>query len=126
MTSSGTPKITFRIPDLLKDWPFERRLNSATDVVESENEAWTRTLNLGHPQLEKALKKAPITLIAALTCPLVPAKSFQVAADAMTTFLIFDEISDRLSESAVVELYRIISDVFESVLANFVSGNKHI
>lgn len=106
---------TFRIRDLLKSWPFERRLNNSIDKVQTKNDAWTRSLNLNHPHLEKALKKANITLIAALTCPLVPAQSFQTAADAMTTFLIFDEVSDKLSESAVVALYQTINDVFESV-----------
>ncbi|KAH7411193.1 isoprenoid synthase domain-containing protein [Cadophora sp. MPI-SDFR-AT-0126] len=113
MGSPTTSTNTFRIPDLLESWPFERRLNPATDAVKTQNEAWTRSLKLNHGQLERALQKAPITLIAALTCPLVPATSFQTAADAMTTFLIFDEISDQLSESVVAGLYEVIEDVFE-------------
>ncbi|KAG4428304.1 hypothetical protein IFR05_016215 [Cadophora sp. M221] len=84
------------------------------DSAKTENVSWTQGLNLNHPHLEKAFKKAPTTLIAALTCPLVPAHSFQTAADATTIFLIFDEVSDKLNESAVAELYEIIKDVFEN------------
>ncbi|CAL3966789.1 unnamed protein product [Diplocarpon coronariae] len=110
------PARRIKIPDLVKDWPFPRKMHPAVEQVKRANDEWTKTLGINSPELESALARGRIALLSALCYPDVPVATLQWATDIMTVFLVFDEITDKLSGAQVDALAATVEDVFEYVL----------
>ncbi|KAK6583545.1 hypothetical protein PZA11_003275 [Diplocarpon coronariae] len=107
------PARRIKIPDLVKDWPFPRKMHPAVEQVKRANDEWTKTLGINSPELESALARGRIALLSALCYPDVPVATLQWATDIMTVFLVFDEITDKLSGAQVDALAATVEDVFE-------------
>jgi hypothetical protein len=106
------------LPDCLPArWPFKRTLNPADAAVEPASNEWTSSfLDLG-PKILTAAADSCSTRLVALAYPDISADTLRILADWMTTFFIFDDMSDKLDREDVRKLGDCVMDVLRYYIA---------
>ncbi|KAF8871971.1 terpenoid synthase [Infundibulicybe gibba] len=104
------PNIYFRIPDLLRDWPWPRRINPHYSVCSMESTAWCEALGAFSPKSQDAFNSCAFSLSAGLSYPLLNKAGCRVGCDLINLYFIFDEYSDITNPSSVRQQADIIMD----------------
>jgi hypothetical protein len=106
------------LPDCLPArWPFKRTLNPADAAVEPASNEWTSSfLDLG-PKILTAGVDSCSTRLVALAYPDISADTLRILADWMTTFFIFDDVSDKLGREDTRKLGDCVMDVLRYCVA---------
>ncbi|KAF8871969.1 isoprenoid synthase domain-containing protein [Infundibulicybe gibba] len=100
----------FRIPDLLRNWPWPRRINPHYSVCEMESTAWCEAIGTFSLKVQDAFNRCLIGLLGALAYPLLDKAGCRVGCDLMNLFLLIDEYSDITDPSGVRQQADIIMD----------------
>ncbi|KAF8874007.1 terpenoid synthase [Infundibulicybe gibba] len=83
------------IPDLLRNWPWPRRLNPHYSVCNAESTAWCEALGaFNSPESQDALNRCASGLLGALTYPLLDKVNCRIGCDLIHLYFILDEYTD--------------------------------
>ena len=72
VTASKRPQTFLHIPDMLANWPWQRRINPLYEEVTAEGNAWLRSLAPFNPKSQIAFEKCNFGLVASLLLPDAP------------------------------------------------------
>ena len=67
-----SPLACVRVPDLLANWPWTRRINPLYEDVAAEGNAWLRSFSPFNPKSQYAFERCMFGLCAALVLPDAP------------------------------------------------------
>ncbi|KAF8871974.1 isoprenoid synthase domain-containing protein [Infundibulicybe gibba] len=104
------PSVYFRIPDLLRNWPWPRQLNPHYSVCNAESIAWCEALGAFSPKSQVAFNSCAIGLLAGLAYPLLDKAGLRVGCDLTNLLYMFDEYSDITVPSSVRQQADIVMD----------------
>ncbi|THU83075.1 putative terpene cyclase [Dendrothele bispora CBS 962.96] len=102
--------IQFRLPDILRSWPWPRAVNPHAEECEKVMAQKTLQFEFFPSKMQDGLCQAAIHL-ASLAYPTFSKAQLQVAVDLMFVFAIFDECSDQMDAASVKIWADIIMDV---------------
>ena len=76
-----SPQGYVRVPDLLADWPWARRINPLYKEVAAEGNAWLRSFSPFNSKSQHAFERCMFGLCAALVVPEAPRGMCQCTRD---------------------------------------------
>ncbi|KAK7691180.1 hypothetical protein QCA50_006283 [Cerrena zonata] len=85
---------TLHIPDILRNWPWQRMLSPYYAVCKAESAAWCDSFNAFSPKAQAKFNRCDFNLLASLAFPRLDKDGCRVACDLMNLFFLFDEYSD--------------------------------
>ncbi|KAF9556629.1 terpenoid synthase [Agrocybe pediades] len=105
----------YLIPDLLREWPWERKLHPSYPEIKAEVSAWIESLRPFSRRGQKAYNDCDFNLLASLTYSAREAKDFlRVGCDLMNFYFVYDEFTDishpQEAEKLAEEVIRVMSD----------------
>ncbi|KAJ7602905.1 terpenoid synthase [Mycena polygramma] len=112
--SSVLQPTQFRLPDMLTNWPWPRRLNHHYEVCKEESMAWIETFQAFSPRAQNAFNLCDFNLLASLGYPLHDKDGCRVGCDLMNLFFVIDHHTDVANK----EVARNHADILMDVLRN--------
>ncbi|KZS92130.1 terpenoid synthase [Sistotremastrum niveocremeum HHB9708] len=108
---------TYRIPEMLKNWPWPRRINPHFKGASSASAAWLEQFKPESPAVQKTFATDNSHgLLSSLAYPTVDPKTLRVACDFLAVLFIIDDSTDPETSSEVGSVVERIKDVFRSPL----------
>ncbi|KAI0333184.1 terpenoid synthase [Cubamyces sp. BRFM 1775] len=103
-------QVYFHLPDTLKYWPWQRRINPHYAKVSAASAAWIESFKAFSPKGQVAFNRCNFGLLASLAYPIATPEQLRVGCDLMNLFFVFDELSDVADERHVRVLADTIMD----------------
>ncbi|KAJ3766088.1 terpenoid synthase [Lentinula raphanica] len=100
----------FTLPDLLRSFPWNRKLNSNYEKVKAESQAWFESFHAFSPKAQDAFNRCDFNLLAALAYPNASAEHLRICCDLMNLFFAFDEYTDVCDAQEARRLADIVMD----------------
>ncbi|CAL1709814.1 unnamed protein product [Somion occarium] len=94
MSSKSTSIVQFCIPDILRTWPWPRRLSPHYAICKAESSAWCESFEAFSPKAQDAFNRCDFSLLASLAYPHLDRDGCRIGCDLMNTLFVFDEYSD--------------------------------
>ncbi|KAJ6465604.1 terpenoid synthase [Mycena vitilis] len=111
----SAPKATqFRLPDMLTNWPWPRRLNPNYEVCKEESTAWIEAFHAFSPKAQNAFNLCDFNLLASLGYPLHDENGCRVGCDLMNLFFVIDHHTDVADGEVARNHANILMDVLRS------------
>ncbi|KZV87921.1 putative terpene cyclase [Exidia glandulosa HHB12029] len=92
--TSSTERLVFTLPDNLRDWPWQRRINPFYEEAKIASTGWIRGFKAFSPRAQKAFERCDFDRLASLAYPDTSYNELRVSCDLMQLFFVFDEHSD--------------------------------
>nr|VWP01242.1 N/A [Ganoderma boninense] len=83
-----------QVPDLLADWPWQRKVNPLCEEVSEEGNLWFRSFVPFNPKSQHAFERGMFGLCAALMVPDAPRDQLRTCVDALNIAFLVDEYTD--------------------------------
>ncbi|KAK5652877.1 hypothetical protein OQA88_9543 [Cercophora sp. LCS_1] len=99
-----------KVPDLLRNWPWGRRLNSHYEQARTESLAWFTRFRAFDPNSQDAFDRCDFAKLAMLAYLYKDFARCRVGSDLMTLFYVFDEYTDVEDETVTRQMSQIIMD----------------
>ncbi|KAK3337682.1 isoprenoid synthase domain-containing protein [Cercophora scortea] len=103
-----------RIPDFLRDWPWQRSINPLYEQVRADSEAWVRSFGLFTPKSQAAFDRCKIAKLAALSYSYHDRTYLRLGTDLMYILYVHDEQTDVEDGQTTRQL----GDIFVDALRN--------
>ncbi|KAI1789480.1 terpenoid synthase [Ganoderma leucocontextum] len=100
----GPPLGYLRIPDMLADWPWQRKINPLYQEVATESDAWLQSFLPFNPKSQHAFETIKCGLVAGLLYPDVSRDQLRTCADLQNIFFLIDEYTDVEAAPMVCEM----------------------
>ncbi|KAI1782453.1 terpenoid synthase [Ganoderma leucocontextum] len=108
--NANRPLGYLRLPDMLEDWPWQRKINPLYEEVAAEGDAWLRSFLPFNPQSQYAFERCQFGLCAALLVPEAPRDQLRTCVDLLNIFFLIDEYTDVEPASRVGEIIEACND----------------
>ncbi|KAK7691175.1 hypothetical protein QCA50_006278 [Cerrena zonata] len=102
------------IPDVLRNWPWQRSINPYYDVCKAESAAWCESFKAFSPKAQDKFNRCDFNLLASLAFPKLDKDGCRVGCDLMNLFFLFDEYSDVTDADGVRKQADIIMDALRN------------
>ncbi|KAI1789483.1 terpenoid synthase [Ganoderma leucocontextum] len=110
----GPPLGYLPIPDMVADWPWQRKINPLYEEVAAEGNAWLRSFLPFNLKSQHAFEKGDFGLLAALTFPDVPRDQLRTCVDLFNVFFLVDEYTDVEPAPKVREIIEVSIDALHN------------
>ncbi|KAI0795580.1 terpenoid synthase [Abortiporus biennis] len=87
-------ELVFHLPDILRNWPWPRRINPFYEECKKESEEWCEAFKAFSPKAQAAFNLCNFNLLASLAYPVLNKEGCRIACDMMNLFFVIDEHSD--------------------------------
>ncbi|KAF9034651.1 terpenoid synthase [Hymenopellis radicata] len=87
-------EVVFHLPDLLRNWPWPRRINPFYKECKKESQEWCEGFKAFSPKAQRVFNLCDFGLFASLGYPLLDRDGCRIGCDLMNLFFIIDEHSD--------------------------------
>ncbi|KAI0273275.1 terpenoid synthase [Russula aff. rugulosa BPL654] len=104
----------FRLPDLVAQWPWPRKLNQHYQEAKSESGKWLRDFEALDTKSQRSFDFCDFPLLSSLGYPLLDKDCLRVSCDLMILFFIYDEFTDNTDGDEA----RTYADLVTNVLRN--------
>ncbi|KAJ7493620.1 terpenoid synthase [Mycena latifolia] len=101
---------TFRLPNTLAQWPYQRQINPSYDEIKRESSTWLESFNAFCPKAQSAFNRCDFNLLASLAYPKASCHHLRSGCDLMNLFFVFDEYTDARTAADVQRLSAIVMD----------------
>ncbi|KAJ3777410.1 terpenoid synthase [Lentinula raphanica] len=104
----------FVLPDTLRSWPWNRKLNPNYEKVKAESKAWLESFHAFPPKAQNAFNRCDFNLLASLAYPNASAEHLRTGCDLMNLFFVFDEYTDICDAQEARRLADIVMDALRN------------
>ncbi|KAF7317857.1 Terpene cyclase [Mycena kentingensis (nom. inval.)] len=94
-TPTSVPERTLlRIPETLRNWPWQRRINPHFEECKRESQTWFDAFHAYSPKKQESINRCDFNLLAALGYPLLTKEGCRIGCDLMNLCCLIDEGTD--------------------------------
>ncbi|KAL0565794.1 hypothetical protein V5O48_016225 [Marasmius crinis-equi] len=107
----ATPlNVRYDLPLVLRDWPWQRRLNPYHETCKGESATWIRSFGAFDQRSQRAFERCDFALLASLAYPLLNKDGNRIGCDLMNFVFVIDEYTDVASAGEARHLCDLIMD----------------
>ncbi|KAL0574477.1 hypothetical protein V5O48_007491 [Marasmius crinis-equi] len=111
---SETRTVRYLLPNTLRAWPWQRRLNPFHESCKKESDVWLGSFKAFDQRSQRAYERCDFALLASLAYPLLNKDGNRVGCDLMNLFFVIDEYTDVVSAAEARRLCNIVMDALRN------------
>ncbi|KAF8154199.1 terpenoid synthase [Crassisporium funariophilum] len=108
--SSSTLEPQYKLPDLMRNWPWTRQLSPYYTDAKEESSTWVESFRPFGAAGQKSFNACDLNLLASLTYPRRNKEFVRAGCDLMNFYFVYDEYTDVADKSVAASLARIVID----------------
>ncbi|KAL0568290.1 hypothetical protein V5O48_013701 [Marasmius crinis-equi] len=105
---------TYILPQTLRTWPWQRRINPFHDSCKEESDSWIGSFGAFDQKSQRAFERCNFALLASLAYPLLNKDGNRLACDLMILNFVIDEYTDVVSAEEARRLCDIVMDALKN------------
>ncbi|TFK36533.1 terpenoid synthase [Crucibulum laeve] len=108
------PATQYKIPDLLCNWPWPRKLSSHYQEAKAESTAWVESLHPFDADGQRTFNACDLNLLASLTYSGRDKDFIRVGCDLMNFYFVYDEYTDVADREEAAQLAAMVIEAYKN------------